>query len=699
MLSNKCIINNNYNSTQGNFVCLGSLDLTFILRLQKEDIINYNISWNNLNSLNDLIFLKNNINLWNKIELSSSKDTIKLIIQMNKITPNKIIIKYICFSSIKLEKESPDLIDFISYVTTENGLYLSSCEICPSEAKIKLLICYENNEKTFILLNKLPSNVDELKYDYSEKEQKNPFSYINLKTIENFHYIYFDLSDYLAGEFKDFISIYNLYVFCAYLKIKSNIKIILNVKEEINTKEEFKDLLSIADITIFYNKKKLYEILKNIKYNEDKIFKKKEIKNYFNINTYKKNNLLEKSKKEKECIKKLKIINNILPNQNQEYNDLKSIESKQSTTRTSLSQISNNNKLKIKIIKPMPPKFLEKEKMYNYYKEGIIDKDLLNKNNKKILIVFEEFNKIYFIKFEKFKKDVSISDYDLKIYPKINIHNFTIINKFKAFIHSRFNEYIILFLGCLLNIISSKVLDGDGENNLFLGYLIGINHIKKISEIEKNKLPLPTDKNFYYFNLNKKEVENLLEKRIKRKKENLFVLDCNNKKKSKIKLYNPLLDRCLSQFFISKKNKDFLKTNGFINEEGKLLYDPIYKDSLGFSPKISRNIRLGDYEDNYSNEKKTYNSCGSSPNKNIIKVEINKYISGHNKKLPNYTIYKDNNDSNLPLIKNPQSNIIQKNNNSKYKINFNFKTNKGFGKFKKNIFNNLCLNDLYSLSH
>ena len=139
-----------------------------------------------------------------------------------------------------------------------------------------------------------------------------------------------------------------------------------------------------------------------------------------------------------------------------------------------------------------------------------------------------------------------------------------------------------------------------------------------------------------------------------------------------------------------------LKTNGFINGDGKLLYDPLYKDSLGFSPKIHRNKKFWDYRENINNDRGSYNSCENSPNKNIIKVEINKYISGHNKKFPNYSIYKEKNDSKqlFPLIKISHLNIIHRNNNNHY----NYKTNKGFLKFSKNIFNKLNINSFYSQS-
>ena len=667
MISNKSIINNNINT--GNFLSFGSLDLSFILYLQKEDLTNYNVGWNNINSLEDITFLKNNINLWKRIDLSSNIDALKVIIQMNKITTNKIKIKYICFSSIKDIIEKNYFSDFIFYVTQENGIYLDSSDICLCQVNLQIKLNFENKEKILNLLSKDYNNKTQNKLI---KEKFNPFSYINGRVINDYNYLYIELFDYITGEFKDKISIFNLYEFCAYIKLKTNIKIILNIKFEINYTEEFRDLLSLVDVSIFYDKKKLYEILKNLKFNEDIINQKEKIK----------------EKELKINLKTIKI-KNISLNKNIDTNDMKSIGSKR-TTRTSLSQ-TNNNKIKIKKIKPMiPPKILEKYEMFKYYKKGICDKDILSKYNQKIVIAFDKFENIYFTIFLRNKEEPLILDFDMKLYPKANIYNLSLIKSYKKFLCSKFNEYIILFIGCLLNVIASKGINGLEENNLFLGYLIGVNYIKKISEIEKNNLILPRDKSFYYFNINKKEIKGLLEKGTIKRKEKFFILDGINKKKAKMKQYNPLLDRCLSQFFLSEKNKEFMKNKGFINEEGKLLFDPFYKDSFGILPNLSRNKKLEENEENLSEGKYSYDSRGYNLNKKIIKLELNKYIIGNRNKYPFYTIYKEKNNSKqiLPSIKNYH-----------FSSNKNYNINKRFQKIEKNLFQKInSLELLYSSS-
>lgn len=665
MISNKYNINNNY--IEGNFLSFGSLDLSFLLYLNKEDIINNNISWNNINSLKDLKFLISNKSLYKRIDLSSNINTLQLLIQMNKITPNKIKIKHICYNSLNYEETEKELIDFIYDVTIENGLYLDSCEICPCKIKIELKLCYENEWKNFILLgdpksNFLISNINH-KLENSSKINDNPFSYISEGIVDNnnYNYIYFDLSDYTTGEFKSKISIHNLYEFCTYLKLKTKSKLIINIKNEIHKTEEFRNLLSIFDVCICYSKNNLFENLKILKYNEDKKKQKEEMLSHYyaTINKDKEEEIKEQQekgykKKHNIIIKKL-LLNKII-----DTNDNKSIGSRR-TTKTTLSQ-GNNNKIKIKKLKPMPPKYLDKLNMFTFYKKGICDKDPINKNNKKILIVFDKFNKVYFIQCLKNENKPFILDFDIKLYPKINIHNISTISENKQFINSKFNEYIIIFIGCLLNIMASKGKDGCDEKNLFLGYLIAVNYLKKISELEKNNISLPIDKNFYYFNINKKEYEKLTEYAQKRKQENLFILDCNNKNTDKIRQYNPLLDKYLSRFFSSKKNKQILKTKGFIDDNDKLLYDPIYRDSFGNSPKQVRNIKF----EEYCSDRLSYNSSGNSLNKKNIKIELNKYITGHGKKMPYYYIYKDKTKKEklLPLIRNSSLKSFSSNKNN-----------------------------------
>ena len=65
-----------------------------------------------------------------------------------------------------------------------------------------------------------------------------------------------------------------------------------------------------------------------------------------------------------------------------------------------------------------------------------------------------------------------------------------------------------------------------------------------------------------------------------KKAESRFVLDCSNSTKSRYREYNPLLDKNLASFFNTRNNQNFLKLKGFINNEGEIIYDPFYKETL-----------------------------------------------------------------------------------------------------------------------
>ena len=80
----------------------------------------------------------------------------------------------------------------------------------------------------------------------------------------------------MSGEFKGKIKLEDLFEFFQDIKIRTNTKIILNFESDIeifrnkNKEEIFKDLLSITDFFIFYSVNKLYEVLKELKEEEDK---------------------------------------------------------------------------------------------------------------------------------------------------------------------------------------------------------------------------------------------------------------------------------------------------------------------------------------------------------------------------------------------------------------------------------------------
>ena len=742
----------------GVLLTFGSINLLFTLNLEKHDLKKYKVKWEKLENLENLKFIRKHKHFWKRIEISSNNDTMNILLHINKSSQKLIKIGYVAFKKIKYTDKQIDFENLINSVTTQNGLFLTSCDVCKCSLSIQLLLKYENNEKTFLLLGepeqkkeeadvkgeddnkieeehvaqkeeeKKTNNKEEQKDEKNKNEDNNPFVNITEEIVSprDFNFIYFNYNDYVNGEFSSKIKIEHLYEYIQTLKITTKSKIILNLEEEtIENNVILRDLLALTDIFIFYNKNKLYDILKQLKEIEDntnteklyayhyrevekKNLEKEEnrqkeeerVKNYKaflernkNEKKLKKNQSKNTEKQEKQeknqqqtDIKKENIyitqgdnendkdrktevnkVNELINNEDnkeekkEENKEEKKDENKEKPNDKELTNepkndgqnkenekenekekekdnqksnsFSKKNKLMPITIKLTPPPILGKNEIFEYFKYGICDRDPQRKTSEKILLVLDEFKKIFFIKFNKNDTKPNISDYDLKLYPQMNLRNMNEILEFKKFIKSKFNEYVKIFMGSFLSIVLPKGQDKIDEDSLFLGYLCATNTIKKLAEIEKYNLPIPKEKDFFYPSINKTEVEKLITKVNQRKKEKLFILDGNTKKNAIVKPYNPLLDKNLISFFSSRNNKNFLKMNGFIKNDGEINYDPVYRETLGFS-KISN-----------KDEKDVYKSFQTT----------NKFLFGYNKKIPSYSIY--NNQTKNTLILPPITQI------------------------------------------
>ena len=321
-------------------------------------------------------------------------------------------------------------------------------------------------------------------------------------------------------------------------------------------------------------------------------------------------------------------------------------------------------------IKPSKPKPLNKTEMFTYFKNSLFTRDPQKKPSEKILLVLDEFNKIFIIKCIKYFSKPIVMDFDLKLYPQMNIRNMKDIISYKKFIKSKFSEYISIFIGALLGVLTSKGDNSYREGNLFIAYLIAINIIKKIAEIQRFDLPLPKNKEFFYPSLSKEEIDKLVSDIEKRRKERNFVLDGGDVKIKKLKFYNPLLDKNLSSYLNSKNNKNILKSNGVIDKDGKIIYDPTYRDTLGFNTLRNKN-QLTNFVFNSESKRK-------SKKFKSLANETNKLMAGFRKKSPGYSVYikkkkKLNNINNisnnkivLPVIK--KNNIFKVKKEEKEKI-------------------------------
>jgi len=778
----------------GDLLSFGSVKLLFTLNLEKGDLTNYKLKWGDLNSLADLKFIRENKDLWKRIELSSTNDTLNILLQINKSSKKLVKIGYVGFKKITYKDDQVDFCDFIEGITRQNGLYITSCDVCKSIVSIQLLLKYKNNEKIYLLsgistpiakenkkeekndnINKNKNNDDkkvkeedtknnEEKDENENKEEKknknknddmkkekdnkseeedqdNPLTSITDDVIKpgDFNYIYFNYGDYCTGEFSDRIKLEHLYEYFQTLKTTTKSKIVLNLnKEEINNKDEnIKDLLSIVDIYIFYNKNKFYDILKKMKEQEDqselkkvyehhvndlkrKMMEKEEtkerekgiIENYINFLEREK---IKKEKRINHSVKKEKpnfkgSINNIYITQNSPRRDadsktisqlinvednkrsLKSIEINREGLKTESNKEDSQNKFKtiskyqsnslfIKNIKiklnplaPSRPVPLNKKDMFDYFKCGICDKDPQRKPQEKLALVLDEFKKIFFIKCNKKDEKPSVLDFDLQLYPQMNLRNMKEILESKKFIQANFDDYITVFFGSLLSNIVSKGQEGCEENSLFLSYLVATNTIKKMVEIQKYHLPMPKNKDFFATSVNKTEVKKILTEANQRKKEQLFILDGNSRKSEVIKPYNPLLDKNLVSFFSSRNNQNFLKLKGFIGKAGEIMYDPIYRETLITSTN-PRNTRvnyfgMGNKQMFNSLQKRKKNKKNKIIDKNMKykSMTTNKFLYGFRRKSPGYSIYNETRRSKVYLPPITQEKKLVKKFGSKEKL-------------------------------
>ena len=287
----------------GNLLSFGSLTLSFNLTLSKHNIKKYKINFENLKTLKDLKFLLKHKRFLKKIEITSKSDALSLLLNINKSSKKIIKIGYVCYKKLIFNEEQEKFKEFIDKVTHINGLFLQSCDLCRCSMYIELVLKYEKNTKIFVICGKNDNEIKEEKDEDSNSlddkkegedneksknkkvgpvmktakenkyEEDNPFVNItkDIVNINDYDYIYFNYNDYINGEFSSIINISSVYEYFQNIKLISKTKIILNLEGySIENDPILRDLLALTDVYIFYDKNKLYEILKIMKEKEDK---------------------------------------------------------------------------------------------------------------------------------------------------------------------------------------------------------------------------------------------------------------------------------------------------------------------------------------------------------------------------------------------------------------------------------------------
>ena len=674
------------NQNIGKIIAFGSLHLLLTLRLEKEDL--KSINFNYLENLEDLSFLINDAKLWEKIELTSNNELISTLLKANSIKQDKNIISYIVLDKISYNEEQSKFQKLLDYILLGYGFEIYSYEVCKCKININLKLLYKNRIKKFIIYgdyyegeeneeNKEKGenegeNNEENKDENPKKAEKETkkkenndkgtnqekeedindiglFEKIPEEEVkfEDFNYIYIHFKDFNLGEFSSEFKLNQIYNFLIKLKKKSKIKIIFNFCENFGENEKYLiNFLKISDIHIFRNKNEILNILKKRKEKEEiKREKDKEkIKQLIKIQNLKK----IKIKK----IHKMDSNNSSMTNLN---NSLyySSREGLNSSNDTSIQKSFHKNQSLKNIIYPksLNETFdknkklsLNKNNIYNYLKQTLYSVNFKEKHpnyNNKLGIYLDEFKKIYIVKYNKESFTPDLTEYDLNIYPKSNVHNLKEINKIKNMLMKEINKYTIILYGCILRTIL------DGINYYFIYYYSHIS-ILKLLALKKNNMPMPNDKSFYLVQINKADFDKMINEENKKKKENGFNNNYFQKKyKSNDNKYYPLMDKFLTSFMQSVVNIDVLKNRNLINKNKKILYEPEYKDIakfVNYSPNDMSNQKFFNFilEENLS---KNLKSKEKDYKKEFLlkKKEMKYYLPGSNG-VPEYIVYLNKNE-------------------------------------------------------
>jgi hypothetical protein len=230
-------------------------------------------------------------------------------------------------------------------------------------------------------------------------------------------------------------------------------------------------------------------------------------------------------------------------------------------------------------------KLISSRNVFDYFIKGIAPATESQIPNEKTGIFLDEFNEFCLIQVSK--NSVYKQEYDPHPFPKINTHNIKEVSEYKEIIKKNKNDFYSLFLSEMVISISHTHRDLPiGPNVVYPAYLTGIDLVKKKMECIKNGITIPeNEEKFYKIKKHPKIISQELEKLEKGEKEGKFLLDCTNKITSGKKEYISLFDFHLKNFFSSEVIRKELEHKGFIDSEGYILYDPLYKEAMGNNPK------------------------------------------------------------------------------------------------------------------
>ena len=550
---------------ESHILVLGELDITLKINFLDEDLQikseyekisnkKHCCQLKDLSDISSLSFIQYNKELINRIQFSSNNDLIKLLMIGNLNSENISIIDYICFGGPIFSKEESFFNNILDIVTMKYGIIFNKTPLNINAGYSIKIILTHGEQKNEILIE------SKGKYEHEEdndikQEGDTPLNDFELEDEFNYGYPLTDaMEKNLIPKFKKRNILCNMNpkfekYDMFYFNYEDLNKISINFNIEFAL--ELIDFLKKKNCIIFIN---YYISEKNV--NNKDIKNKDEI---INDNGY--------SKKEFSKEYLLELLNKFYF-----VTDIYFFDKKQA-----VKFFAEHYKL---FTVDLSQKIISSKNVYDYFIKGITTGTSTKVPNEKTGLFLDEFNEFSLIQVSK--KSVYKHEYSLNLLPKINAHNLSEISEYKYIINKNKTNFFSLFLSNIVISISHAQKNSKINSMIvYPPYLTGVDLVKKKIEYIKNDIKINEfDDKFYKIKKNIKLISKELEKLSKEEKEEKFLLDCTNKLKSNKKEYISLFDFHLKDYFSNQYIRKDLENKGFIDSEGYILYDPVYKNTM-----------------------------------------------------------------------------------------------------------------------
>ena len=567
-------------SPKFNMFSIGKLNLTFIIEFNAKDLIEtkdgqiIEHSINNIKSVKDLEFIKDNKELINRIQLKSEDESIDELIMLNKVSKGNRLIEFFPMQIPKFNGVQ-SFKSIFEEVTKKHGLLINKNSLDKKQGstiKINLVFGKDSNE---------------FKYEEEEPDKESDMQ------IQDEHYqniqtkIIHNNEDNEDGEESEAVKKGLIPKFsrkeCILNKLNPscekydlmylNLCDLKNMEGDINEDD-------LLELMRFLKEKKKTKIFVNFyKPNKSEIVEPKEEEDDGRLEDDESKDEDEDEKEDENNDDNNKEENNENTNKFSSQKHLKQLydltdvfffDEKQAFKMFDrhLKEFSNKKTVNN----------LNKAKIYDYFTSSIVGNT--KGNQQKIGLFMKELEQFIIVICSN--KSVKKEVFDSKLYPQNNTKNTNVIKEYKKVIQQNKDSYYKVFNTLMLGAISSS--PQNLEEELSNAFINSLTIAKKELECDKNNLKFNATKLINFNNIKKKNKKNL-QNIAQKGREDGFVLDCMNKEKSAIKEYLPLKDKNLKYYYKNENIKNDLVKRGVIDKKGYIMYDKNYKGVLGSPPK------------------------------------------------------------------------------------------------------------------